>query len=59
MRELSLWSGCVDARRSVAEKLLKQGESLMVLPGGEAEQIMTVRGQELLYIKERKGFIRL
>jgi hypothetical protein len=24
MRELAMWTGCIDARRAVAEKVLKQ-----------------------------------
>jgi 1-acyl-sn-glycerol-3-phosphate acyltransferase len=59
VRELSLWTGCIDARRSVAEASLKRGDSLFVLPGGEAEQIRTKYGREIVYLKRRKGFIKL
>jgi 1-acyl-sn-glycerol-3-phosphate acyltransferase len=59
VREIGLWTGCVDARRSVANALLDRGRSVLVVPGGEAEQIRTTRGREIVYLRKRKGFIRL
>jgi 1-acyl-sn-glycerol-3-phosphate acyltransferase len=59
IREVSLWTGCVDARRQVAEATLHRGDSVLVLPGGEAEQIRTKFGREIVYLKHRKGFIKL
>lgn len=59
VREISLWMGCVDARRDVAEKLLEKNYSLVVLPGGQVEQINTIHGRERIFLKRRKGFIRL
>lgn len=59
VRELGLWTGCVDARRSVAEQLLQRGRSILVLPGGEAEQIRTRHGHESVYLRRRKGFLKL
>jgi 2-acylglycerol O-acyltransferase 2 len=59
VREMAMWTGCVDARRSVAERALKKGNSILVLPGGEAEQIRTVYGKDKIYLKDRKGFVKL
>lgn len=69
VRELSLWTGCVDASRHVAEQILATNtstntntiakSSLLILPGGEAEQIRTMQGRERVYLQSRKGFIKL
>ncbi|KAG1703343.1 hypothetical protein DVH05_008251 [Phytophthora capsici] len=58
-REYVLWSGCVDARRNVAEKMLRNGKSLVILVGGIAEQMLSQRGDHTIYVKKRKGHIRL
>lgn len=34
VRELALWTRCVDARKVVAARALKHRKSLMVIPGG-------------------------
>lgn len=72
VRELALWTGCVDARKKVAEGLLrssscsskssiadKKRRSILVLPGGQAEQMHTQHGREIVYLKKRKGFLKL
>jgi len=58
-RELCLWSGCCDAGRATAEKMLKAGLSVGVIPGGEHEQMLTTYGKEIIYIKKRLGFVKL
>jgi 2-acylglycerol O-acyltransferase 2 len=59
IRELSLWTSCINASRTSAENALDKGRSLIVLPGGETEQIMTEYGKEKVYLSKRKGFIKL
>jgi len=59
VREIALWTSCVDARKEVAERLVDKKYSLFVLPGGMDEQIITEHQKEKIYLKNRKGFIRL
>lgn len=59
VREFALWTGCIDASRPVAERTLKRGGSILVLPGGEAEQIRTEHGKEKIFLNSRKGFVKL
>ncbi|GMH71730.1 hypothetical protein TrRE_jg1801 [Triparma retinervis] len=60
IRELWLASYCISASRSVATNALRKGPTAMLIyPGGMDEQIMTVRGEERIYLKKRKGFIKL
>lgn len=59
VREAALWTGCIDANRKTAAGALDRGRSLVILPGGEAEQILTEYGKERVFLKTRKGFIKL
>lgn len=40
-REMCLWMGGVDASRSTGEKVLKEGNSIIVYPGGVPEIFRT------------------
>lgn len=59
VRELTLWTGCVSAHRSVAESVLRNGLSIGVIPGGEHEQLHTRYRHESVYLKKRFGFVKL
>lgn len=59
IREMWLWSYCIDASKPVAMRALSSGKSLLLYPGGVKEQIMTERGKHRVYLKNRKGFIKL
>jgi hypothetical protein len=59
IRDVWLWTNCVDASREVAGNVLRKGYSIIVYPGGEAEQLRTQKGREILWLKSRKGFVRL
>eukprot|EP00615_Pteridomonas_danica_P008995 CAMPEP_0114345862 /NCGR_PEP_ID=MMETSP0101-20121206/12598_1 /TAXON_ID=38822 ORGANISM="Pteridomonas danica, Strain PT" /NCGR_SAMPLE_ID=MMETSP0101 /ASSEMBLY_ACC=CAM_ASM_000211 /LENGTH=201 /DNA_ID=CAMNT_0001482143 /DNA_START=346 /DNA_END=951 /DNA_ORIENTATION=+ len=59
IREMWLWTFCIDASASVARRALLAGKSLLLYPGGEREQMMTVRGKHKLYLKNRKGFVKI
>ena len=41
VREWAIWTSCIDASRHVAETALQNGRTVLVRPGGEAEQIRT------------------
>ena len=56
---LAIWTGCIDANRKTAEQALRNKRSLIILPGGEAEQLITEHGCEKVYLLKRKGFIKL
>jgi 1-acyl-sn-glycerol-3-phosphate acyltransferase len=59
IRELWLWSYCVDASKKTAIKVMRDlRTSVFVYPGGEQEQIETVYGKNRV-MSSRKGFIRL
>ena len=58
-RELLMWLGCVDAGKATAKRVLRKGYHMYVLPGGEAEQLMTQYKKHRVYVKRRKGFVKL
>ena len=56
---MMLWLGNVDASSHTANYNLKRKTSLMIFVGGEKEQLLTKPRENKIYVKSRKGFIRL
>mmetsp|Transcript_11107 Transcript_11107/g.22805 ORF Transcript_11107/g.22805 Transcript_11107/m.22805 type:complete len:383 (-) Transcript_11107:7-1155(-) len=59
VRELFLSLPYIDASRSVAEEALRENRSLFVCTGSGEESLLTKRGEDVLVLSKRKGFIRL
>mmetsp|Transcript_31905 Transcript_31905/g.45928 ORF Transcript_31905/g.45928 Transcript_31905/m.45928 type:complete len:322 (-) Transcript_31905:119-1084(-) len=59
MRELVLLLGCVDASSATAKYNLKKNRSILIYVGGEREQLMTEKGTHKIFVKNRKGFVKL
>eukprot|EP00658_Telonema_sp_P-2_P002345 TRINITY_DN10894_c0_g1_i1.p1 TRINITY_DN10894_c0_g1~~TRINITY_DN10894_c0_g1_i1.p1 ORF type:complete len:331 (+),score=71.95 TRINITY_DN10894_c0_g1_i1:53-1045(+) len=59
VREVCLWSSVIDASKQSAVKAIRRGHSIVVIPGGEAEQIDTQGGVEKVKLKNRFGFVKL
>ncbi|KAG3111942.1 hypothetical protein PI125_g8674 [Phytophthora idaei] len=60
-RDICLWLGGVDASRSTGEKVLKEGNSVIVYPGGVPEIFRTDPNSKETQpvLKQRLGFIKL
>uniref|UniRef100_A0A7S4FBP6 Acyltransferase n=1 Tax=Chrysotila carterae TaxID=13221 RepID=A0A7S4FBP6_CHRCT len=59
VRKVSLATACVDAGRNTADKVIRNGRSVLVCPGGQDEQLETIYGRERVFLRKRSGFIRL
>lgn len=60
IRELWLWSYCIDASKRTAVKAMRElRSSIFVYPGGELEQIETVYKKHIAMVSMRKGFVKL
>ena len=59
VRDFFLEWNYVDASREVANSVLASGRSIVVIPGGEQESVMTIKGEDIVVLWKRKGFIRL
>ncbi|KAG7344631.1 diacylglycerol acyltransferase [Nitzschia inconspicua] len=59
VRELFFHMGYIDASRSVCQEAMQQGQSLFICVGGEEEAMYTTKGQDIVVLSKRKGFVRL
>jgi hypothetical protein len=59
VREVFLDWGYIDASRDVASQALEHGRSLFVCTGGEEEAMRTTKGEDVVVLWKRKGFVRL
>jgi 2-acylglycerol O-acyltransferase 2 len=57
--EFLLYSGMADASRFSAKKLLEDKMSIALVPGGATEALYVSPEKDVLYLKNRKGFIKL
>jgi 2-acylglycerol O-acyltransferase 2 len=59
LRDLCIYLGCVDASKKTATYNLKKGRSILIFVGGEKEQLMTKEHEHKIFLKNRKGFVKL
>ena len=58
-REINLWGGIVDAARYSALRVLESGKSVALVPGGATEALYTDPNEDVVYLRKRRGFIKL
>ena len=56
---LFAWFGFVPADQESLRAALRTHRSLALIPGGIAEMLLWKRGQDILYLRKRLGFVRL
>ena len=60
LRQLGIWSGCVEAKYSRLHKAItREKKSVVVFPGGIAELFLSKPKTERIFLKQRKGFVKL
>eukprot|EP00053_Salpingoeca_punica_P010704 m.95964 g.95964 ORF g.95964 m.95964 type:complete len:343 (-) comp15472_c3_seq4:250-1278(-) len=58
-RDILLWGGVVDAARYSAHRVLNMGYSLALVPGGATEALYCSPREDVVYLRKRRGFVRL
>ena len=59
MRQLYWWTGIRSASRSSIVQILKSGKSVVLIPGGVREIQHMEPQKEVLFLKQRLGFVKL
>lgn len=59
VRHLWTWLGLDPISRSRMLKMLRGGESVVIIPGGVAECMTMEKGVETLYLRKRFGFVKI
>lgn len=59
IRNIWWWIGCRPASRPAIRHLLAKGTSVLINPGGIQECLYLARGEEHIFLKRRRGFVRV
>ena len=59
-RQIYIWLGCIPAKKKMIERTIQTTErNMCILPGGVAEIFTSNKDSDVLYLKRRKGFIKI
>jgi 2-acylglycerol O-acyltransferase 2 len=60
LRQFFIWLGCIPAsRKGMLEALKPPGGKVSIISGGIAEIFLSSRAEEAIYLKKRRGFVRI
>ncbi|GBG77010.1 hypothetical protein CBR_g23340 [Chara braunii] len=58
-RHVWTWMGVADVSKSSFDDLLRRGWSCVVVPGGVQECLYMEKDKEVIFLKQRRGFVRM